>query len=411
MIALSPLAPKNFPQMPKIKGVNLAAYPCNIKYKNRNDLLVVKLAKNTAVAGVFTKSTTCSANILWGKEHINKHAAKVLVVNAGNANAFNGSFGMETVKLIADKCALLFGCKKDEVFPCATGVIGQQMPNQKILDSIDQIANNWQEASWQEAADSIKTTDTFAKGAFVQTTINGKDINICGIAKGSGMIAPNMATMLAYVFTDANIKGEVLQQILTEANEVSFNSITVDSDTSTSDTLLMFATKEAANKEITDYNDPDLDSFKQALTNLLLDLAHLVVKDGEGATKFIQIDVIQAEHYAAAKNMAMSIANSPLVKTAITGEDANWGRIMMAIGKTGEKINIPKLSVIVGEIFIVKDGELSKNYDESLVTKHMQGQNINITVDLGVVKGSGKARVWTCNLTHAYIDINADYRS
>ena len=406
----SPLAPKHFPNIPTIAGVELMTYACGIKYKDRDDMLVARFSNETQAAAVFTTSSTASANVLWGRTLLGHHMGSVLVVNAGNANAFNGQYGTDTIELITKECAALWKCRPEQVFPCATGVIGQPMPNDKILTSLRAMASNWKASNFEQAADAIKTTDTFAKGSYTKTTIGKTPVHIAGIAKGSGMIAPNMATMLGYIFTDAAIEGSVLQQLLAEAVETSFNAITVDSDTSTSDSLYLFATGKAGNSLITHADDPALASFKIALQELMVELAQLVVKDGEGATKFIQIDITGATDKLAARTIAMSIANSPLVKTAITGEDANWGRIMMAVGKAEQTICIPKISVAMGGTTIVKDGELNPNYREADVTQHMKGSNIHIAVDVGAV-GQGKATVWTCNLTHVYIDINADYRS
>ncbi len=410
MLKVSPLAPKSFPHMPEISGVELYTYACGMKYKNRDDMLVAKLTPNTVFAGCFTKSSTASSNVIWAREKLPSHKAQILVVNAGNANAFNGDHGMETINIIANTCAKLWKCSKDEVIPCATGVIGQPMPNQLLVDSLNRINSSQKKATWEQAANAIRTTDTFAKGAYVKTKIGQTEVNICGIAKGSGMIAPNMATMLSYIFTDAKIDGKLLQQIINEFVDLSFNSITVDSDTSTSDTLLMFATGSANNPEVHNINDPNLQKFKADLLKLMIDLAHLVVKDGEGASKFITVRISGAENNNAARIIALSIANSPLVKTAITGCDANWGRLMMAVGKSGQKIHIPKIQVEIGGINIVKDGQLNPSYEEKFVTKHMQGENIDIFVNVGLNE-NGIATVWTCNLTHEYIDINADYRS
>lgn len=405
----SPLAPDNFPQMPIIEGVKLATSGCGIKYKNRTDLMLAELAEGTVVAGVFTKSKTASANIVWGKEALKKGTARVLIVNSGNANAFNGKAGEESVARIVDSCASLWNCDKNEIYPCATGVIGEPLPDSLITDSLTKLKNETNDNIWLEAASAIMTTDTFPKGSTRTSNINGVEVKINGIAKGSGMIAPDMATMLSYIFTDANISQDALQNIFSEAVDKSFNSITVDSDTSTSDTGLLFATGKAGNDIIDDENSPHLLDFKEKLSELLLELAHLIVKDGEGASKFITITVTGAESDKAAKKIALSIANSPLVKTAIAGEDANWGRIVMAVGKSGEEADRDKMSVSIGGIVIAKDGQLNPAYKESEVTKHMQGQNIDIATDVGIGKGS--ATVWTCDLTHEYITINADYRS
>lgn len=401
---ISPLAPESFPKMPEIEGVKMATAMCGIKYKNRRDVLLAEFAEGTNVAGVFTKSTTASANIVWGRLALKQHKARILVVNSGNANAFNGSAGQDSIDRVVGDCSKLFGCQAYEVFPSSTGVIGERLPDHLITTKLAELKGNLKSDIFEEAARAIMTTDTYPKGATRKCKIGGKEVKINGIVKGSGMIAPNMATMLAYIFTDANIENAALQKIFSEGADKSFNCITIDSDTSTSDTALIFATGKAGNS-----SSDNLDDFEEKLHSLLLELAHLVVKDGEGATKFISIKVRGAESEKAAKNVAMSIANSPLVKTAIAGEDANWGRIVMAAGKTEEKMNRERMLVEVGGTKIVYDGQLNPDYVENAVTKHMQGQNIDIVVDLGI--GSGEAQAWTCDLTHEYITINADYRS
>jgi len=406
---ISPLAPKSFTKMPEVHGVKLGAASCNIKYNNRNDVMVAELSKGTVAAGVFTKSKTASANIWWGKDAIKSGKGRVLVVNSGNANAFNGKCGEDSVSRIVDACAELWQCGQEEIFPSSTGVIGQPLPDEKITSALSDIKSKLKPDAWEDAAKAIMTTDTYAKLATRTAKIGGKEIKINGIAKGSGMIAPDMATMLAYVFTDAAISHAALQEMLSSSVENSFNSITVDSDTSTSDTLLVFATGKAGNEQITYADDAGAKDFKEKLDSLLLELAHLVVKDGEGATKFITIKVTGAENNKAAKVIGMAIANSPLVKTAIAGEDANWGRIVMAVGKSGEEAHRDKMSVWVGGINIVKEGQLNSNYVESDVTVHMKGQNIDIEVYVGA--GDGVHTVWTCDLTYDYIRINADYRS
>jgi glutamate N-acetyltransferase/amino-acid N-acetyltransferase len=403
MTKTSPLS-SPFPAMPAIEGVKFAVAEAGIKYKKRTDVMLAEVADGSAVAGVFTKSRTASANIVWGKKILSTGTARLLIVNSGNANAFNGRAGEESVARITELAAQKFNCSENEIYPCSTGVIGQPLPDNKITDALDTLKNNLKSDLWFEAAKAIMTTDTFPKGVTKTAIIDGKKVIINGIAKGSGMIAPDMATMLSYVFTDAAIDAPYLQKIFSEGIEKSFNSITVDSDTSTSDTALIFATGKAGNAKNADFSD-----FTTKLHELLLELAHLVVKDGEGATKFIKIDVTGAENDKAAKVIAMSIANSPLVKTAIAGEDANWGRIVMAVGKSGEEADRDKMSVSVGGIVIVQNGQLNPNYVEAEVTKHMQGQNIDLATDVGI--GQGKATVWTCDLTHDYITINADYRS
>lgn len=400
----SPLAPESFPQMPSIQGVELASGEAGVKYKNRTDLMLAKMAEGTVIAGCFTKSKTASANILWGREALAQGKARVLIVNSGNSNAFNGRSGEESVERIVNFAAELLQCDNKEVYPCATGVIGQPLPDEKITKALPVLKNNLKTDSWEEAARAIMTTDTFPKGSTRVAKIGNTEVKINGIAKGSGMIAPDMATMLSYIFTDANIEKKKLQEIFSRCVEKSFNSITVDSDTSTSDTALLFATGKAGNDK-----SANLDDFEHKLQELLLDLAHQIVKDGEGATKFVTVTVTGAESNKAAKVIALSIANSPLVKTAIAGEDANWGRIVMAVGKAGEQANRDAMSIAIGGIVIVKDGQLNPDYVESEVTKHMKGQNISIEAYVGVAKGN--ATVWTCDLTHEYISINADYRN
>ncbi len=406
---ISPLAPKNFPDMPPIDGVKLATKSCGIKYENRADLLIAELAENTVVAGVFTKSKTASANIIWGKQVLYHGKARVLVVNAGNANTFNGKCGEDSVDRIVKSIAEDWNCPKEEIYPCATGVIGEPLPDNLITDALSSLKNNLTDNIWQDAAKAITTTDTYTKGSTRTAKIGDVEVKINGIAKGSGMIAPDMATMLAYIFTDAVMDKDVLQEIFSNAIDRSFNSITVDSDTSTSDTALVFATGKAQNDLINKASAPKLDDFKEKLYEVVLDLAHQIVKDGEGATKFVKIDVTGAEDDKAAKIIALSIANSPLVKTAMAGEDANWGRIVMAVGKAGEKADRDKITVSMGGIIIAKDGQLNPDYVEANVTAHMQGQNVEIATDVGIA--GGKATVWTCDLTHGYISINADYRS
>jgi glutamate N-acetyltransferase/amino-acid N-acetyltransferase len=404
MTQTSPLAPSSFPKMPAIRGIEMATGEAGVKYQGRTDVLLAKMGAETVVAGTFTKSKTASANISWGRAALKSGKAQVLVVNSGNANAFNGKAGEDSVDRIVNFCAEKFSCDKSEIYPCATGVIGEPLPDEKITACIDNLSKNLQGDIFEDAAKAIMTTDTFAKGATKTAKIDGVEVTINGIAKGSGMIAPDMATMLSYIFTDAAIEQSKLQAIFSQGIEQSFNRITVDSDTSTSDTALIFATGKAGNNP-----EADLSDFTEKLHELLLELAHLIVKDGEGASKFIEIRVEGAENDMAAKTIALSIANSPLVKTAIAGEDANWGRIVMAVGKSGEQANRDKMSVSVGGIVIAKDGQLNPDYVEAEVTKHMQGQNINIQTNVGIANGT--ATVWTCDLTHGYISINADYRS
>jgi glutamate N-acetyltransferase/amino-acid N-acetyltransferase len=407
--AVSPLAPKSFPQMPPLAGVTLASHACGVRYAGRTDLLVVEMDQGTQAAGVFTRSLTASAPVDWCRQAVAKGSARALVVNSGNANAFTGSVGVASVMRTVKEAARLTGCKEHEVFIASTGTIGVRLPDEKITAELGNARAKLKADAWEEAARAIMTTDTYPKGATRTARIDGTQVTINGIAKGAGMIAPDMATMLSYVFTDAAIGGDALQALLSKGVEGSFNSITVDSDTSTSDTLMLFATGKAGNAPIKDAKDKRLKDFKAKLFDLLLDLAHQVVKDGEGATKFVQVTVTGAAGKRAAKRIAKSIADSPLVKTAIAGEDANWGRVVMAVGKAGEKADRDKLTIRMGGVLLAEKGEMAPNYDETPVTAHMKGQNIVIEVDVGV--GQGKATVWTCDLTHAYIDINGSYRT
>lgn len=407
---VSPLTPKTMPKMPAIDGVKLSTAACGIKYKNRTDVMLAEMSEGTVVAGMLTTSKTASANISWARESLPQGKGRILLVNSGNANAFNGKAGEESVERIVSHAANKWHCSKQEIFPCATGVIGEPLPDALITDALDTLATSLKEDAYEAAAKAIMTTDTFPKYATRRCKIGDTEVTINGIAKGSGMIAPDMATMLAYLFTDAVIDAPILQALFADGVEKSFNRITVDSDTSTSDTALIFATGKAGNHKAVSADAPELQAFKTALDSLLLELAHLVVKDGEGATKFIKVEVAGAETDVAAKKIALSIANSPLVKTAIAGEDANWGRIVMAVGKSGEAANRDKMEIRIGDSLIVKDGQLNPDYKEAHVTAHMQGQDILIYADVGV-GGAGQAAVWTCDLTYEYIRINADYRS
>lgn len=410
MGAPSPFAPASFPVLPSVKGIQLATAACGIKYRNRDDVLVAMSEGPCQVAGVFTHSATASENVLWGRKILPHGKARILVVSAGNANAFNGPAGKGSIQRIVASCAALWNCKEEEVYPCATGVIGVPLKDQCITDALPLLKKNLNaEGSWEAAARAIMTTDTYPKGSSRQVMVQGKKVTINGIAKGSGMIAPNMATLLAYVFTDAAIASPLLQTILQRVTDKTFNAITVDSDTSTSDTLLLFATGKAGHALISEPHDPELHVFEKALEAVMRDLAHQVVKDGEGAQKFITITVTGAASDLAAKGLAFAVANSPLVKTAIAGEDANWGRIVMALGKAGIPLQSDTISVAIGGSPIAEKSALNPHYDESKVTAHMKGREIDIAIDMGM--GKGKATVWTCDLTHEYITINADYRS
>lgn len=408
MLNLSPLAPESFPDIPSIPGVQMATGSCGVRYSGKLDVLLVKLADSTQVAGTFTKSQTAAAPIDWCKKSITNGRARALVVNSGNANAFNGAAGHASVKRTASCVSEIIGCTQEDVFIASTGVIGEVLPDHKITDALLGLNENLG-FDWRSAADAISTTDTYPKGSFRKVKIGDTEIIIGGIAKGSGMIAPNMATMLAFVFTDADLSSDLLQSLLSKSVDGSFNSITVDSDTSTSDTVLLFATGKAKHEKILTQHDLILRDFKEALDQVMLDLAHQIVRDGEGATKFIEIKVSGAADDTAARKIGLAIANSPLVKTAIAGEDPNWGRIVMAVGKSGEKADRDKLCISMGGIEIAAFGQAADGYEEAPVASHMKNQEINIGVDVGI--GQGLASVWTCDLTHGYITINADYRS
>ncbi len=408
MTQRSPLAPPSFPELPAIAGVTARVAQARYKNWDRCDLTYVELVEGTAVAGVTTQSKCPSPEVEWCRDAIPLGSARALVVNAGNANAFTGHRGRAAVEAIAAKVANHLGCLPSDVFVSSTGVIGVPLPVDKAEAGLD-AAFAAMPCGWEEAANTIGTTDTYAKGARTSAMIGGTRVELVGIIKGSGMIAPDMATMLGYIFTDAAIEPKLLQQMLSAANRRTFSCITVDSDTSTSDTVLTFATGKAGNAALESVEDPGADAFQAALSDLCLQLAHLVVRDGEGASKFIEISVEGAESDGSAHRIAMSIANSPLVKTAIAGEDANWGRIVMAVGKAGEPADRDQLSIRFGTTQVASGGLAVEGYDEAPVAAHLKGQDIQISVDLGL--GEGRATVWTCDLTHGYISINADYRS
>lgn len=403
----SPLA-LPFPDMPAIDGVTLHAARARYKDWDRADLTYVELAEGTSVAGVFTRSACPSTEVEMGREQVKAGTARALVVNAGNANAFTGRRGREAVEQIMAQVSGHIGCAPQEVFVSSTGVIGVPLPKDKARAGIA-AALETAPCSWEDAANTIATTDTFAKGATASAMVGGQRVELSAIIKGSGMIAPDMATMLGYIFTDAAIAPAFLQQLLSASNVKTFSCITVDSDTSTSDTVLAFATGKAGNTPLTSFDDAGADAFAAALHDVCRQLAHLVVRDGEGARKFIEIRVNGAISDESAHRIGLSIANSPLVKTAIAGEDANWGRVVMAVGKAGEPADRDKLSIGFGGTWAARDGQPLPDYDEAPVTAHLQGSDITIEVDLGI--GSGRATIWTCDLTHGYIDINADYRS
>ncbi|MCF8467068.1 MAG: bifunctional glutamate N-acetyltransferase/amino-acid acetyltransferase ArgJ, partial [Sneathiella sp.] len=374
-----------------------------------DDVMLAAFTPNTTVAGVFTKNTMPGAPVDWGRKILPRGIARGLVVNAGIANVFTGAAGQKTVEDTAEAAARLLNAEQDQIYIASTGVIGDPIPTQRITDLLPELATKLSGQNGDAAAKTILTTDTFAKGAVSCAEIHGKTVMLTGFAKGSGMIAPDMATMLAFLFTDAAIPAKILQQLLSEANEKSFNCVTVDSDTSTSDTVLLFATGFAGNPEPEKATDPVLADFKRALLEVMTDLAKQVARDGEGASKFITVKVSGAQSDASAKTIALAIANSPLVKTAIAGEDANWGRVIMAVGKSGEKADRDRMSLKIGGVAIAENGAKLASYREEDVIVHMKGQEIEIDVDVAI--GTGQAFAWTCDLTHGYIDINADYRS
>lgn len=414
-LPVSPLAPARFPEVADVPGVRMATARAQIKYKTREDMLVVAMPAGTTVAGALTRSRTASAPVEWCRANLSSGEGRVLVSTSGNSNAFTGKAGVETVKLTAAAAAKLAAVRQKDVFIASTGVIGEPMPNEKILETLPKAFDALGQGTFEEAARAIMTTDTFPKASSRVVEIDGSPVVITGIAKGSGMIAPDLATMLSYVFTNASISQSALAALMDLNLRDSFNAITVDSDTSTSDTVLLFATGRDAdgNKapygQITRPGDPRLRAFRAALAEVMQDLAKQVVRDGEGASKFITVKVTGGESHNSARRIAMAIANSPLVKTAIAGEDANWGRVVMAVGKAGEPAERDKLAISFGGVTVAKAGQAVDGYDETPVAQHLKGQDILIEVDVGV--GNGEATVYTCDLTHGYISINADYRS
>lgn len=410
--AISPLAPKSYPELPAIEGVSFATSAAGIKYQGRTDVLLVALAKGTEAAGVYTKSKCPSAPVDWCREALKSGKARALVVNSGNANAFTGKAGKETVKKTADIAAKALGCKPKEIALASTGVIGEPLDARKFDGPLQKAAKGLKSGPWIDAARAIMTTDTYPKLATATAKIDGVEVTINGIAKGAGMIAPDMATMLSFIFTDAPIAASALKTLLSKGTETSFNAITVDSDTSTSDTLILFATGAAAKRgapKIKTATDKRLKHFKAALNDVLLDLAYQVVRDGEGARHFVAVTVAGAKSAASAKKIAKSVADSPLLKTAIAGEDANWGRVVAAVGKAGEPADRDKLSISFGGIRVAHKGMRYPAYDEKIVSDYMKGQDIDIRIDLGI--GKGEFTVWTCDLTKEYVEINGDYRS
>ena len=405
--AVSPLA-RPFPAMPPIAGVTLRIARAGYKDWGRCDLTYVELDAGTAVAGVFTRNVCCSSEVELGREQVKAGSARALVVNAGNANAFTGYRGREAVEAIMAQVAGHLGCSASEVFVSSTGVIGVPLPRDKAQAGVA-AALAAEPCGWEDAARTIGTTDTFPKGATAQAIIGGVTVTLSAIVKGSGMIAPDMATMLGYIFTDAAVEPGFLQELLSAANNDTFSCITVDSDTSTSDTVLAFATGRAGNAPLASFDSPGADAFAAALHDVCRQLAHLVVRDGEGAQKFIAVSVTGAVSDDSARRVGLAVANSPLVKTAIAGGDANWGRVVMAVGKAGEPADRDRLSIGFGGVWAAREGQPLADYDETPVAAHLAGSEVDIEVDLGL--GQGRATVWTCDLTHGYISINADYRS
>jgi len=412
---VSPLAPAGgFPTLPEIGGVRFSAVAAGVRYAGRLDVMLAEIAPGASMAGVFTRSATRSAPVLWCEAALAQGArdparGHAIVVNSGNSNTFTGAHGRKAVETTAQAAARALGIPETHVYICSTGVIGEPIRAERITDKMDALVAGLSPGGAAEAARAIMTTDTFAKGAETVVDLDGTGARIMGFAKGSGMIAPDMATMLVYLFTDAAIDQPVLQEILSGLNETSFNAITVDGDVSTSDTLLMAATGHAGNTRITAAASDAAQAFRAGLEKVMLDLAHQVVRDGEGATKFVEIAVSGAVSTASARRIGMSIANSPLVKTALAGEDPNWGRIVMAVGKAGEPADRDLLTIRFGDLLVAEKGWVAESYREEDGAAVMKRPEIRIGVDLGL--GDGAFTVWTCDLTHQYISINADYRS
>ena len=401
----SPLAPSSMPELHPVAGIKLATAASGMKYKGRDDIMLMVADDKAVVAGALTRSKTCSAAVDWCKDVLKTGTAKAILVNAGNANAFTGKRGLASVDRMAKASADAFSVAPEDILLASTGVIGEPMNDQAITGYLPKLTANLSDQSWADAAAAIMTTDTFAKAASRKVTINGEAITITGIAKGSGMIAPDMATMLAFIGADAKISKDDLATITHQVTDESFNAITVDGDTSTSDTVIVMATGQTG----LEISGDGLTQFQAALKDVMVDLAQQIVRDGEGAEKLITITITGAEDDQSARRIGLAIANSPLVKTAIAGEDANWGRVVMAVGKSGEPADRDRLSISIGGTVIAHNGDRVDDYDETPVADHMKTRDIHIDVDLGL--GHGQAQVWTCDLTHGYITINADYRS
>ena len=405
---VSPLAVP-LPHLQPLPGAMLGAAEAGIRYRGRADVVMMEVPEGSTIAGVFTSNKCPGAPVDWCREALRGGRARMVVVNAGNANVFTGRAGREACAATAEAAARLIGCRPREVFVASTGVIGEVLPHEKLVASLPALHASLRNDAWESAARGIMTTDTFPKASTHTARIGETEVRITGIAKGSGMIAPDMATMLCFIFTDAKIPAPALQALLKKGTSRSFNCTTVDSDTSTSDTVLLIATGHAKHPRVSKDGGALLADFAKALNAVLMDLALAVVRDGEGAQKLVRIDVTGAVNARSAKRIGLAVANSPLVKTAIAGEDANWGRIVMAVGKAGEPADRDKLSVGVGGVWMAKDGAVVPEYDEAPVVAHMKGREVEIAIDIGL--GRGKATVWTCDLTHGYIDINGSYRS
>ena len=406
---VSPLAPAGLPALPAIAGLRFAAGCTGMRYKGRDDLMVAALDAGSTIAAVTTRNTMCSAPVEWCRVQARHGRARAIVVNAGNANVFTGRDGFRAVERTARRAAALLGCSAEEVFVSSTGVIGMKLPVEKIEATLPALAAALDPGGAERALRAIMTTDTFPKAAVRKARIGRTEVTIMGFCKGSGMIAPDMATMLGYVFTDARLPAPVLRALLREGTDASFNCMSVDGDTSTSDTVLLAATGKAAHAPVRSAAAPALRDFRAKLRDLLVELAQLVAKDGEGAQKFVTVKVSGARTDASARKVALAIANSPLVKTAIAAGDANWGRVVMAIGKSGQPADRDRTSVRIGGVTIARRGDLVPGYDEAPVARHMAGRDILVEAEIGV--GKGRATVWTCDLTHGYVDINGSYRS
>lgn len=410
---ISPLAPDEFPQLAPVAGVTLSSFAAGLRYEKRADLMLASLVEGTVAAGTFTQSRCASAPVDWCRQILGQREARAVVCNAGNANAFTGSAGDTATRATAEAVGAALNVDPESVFLASTGVIGETLPIDALTAAVPQLVQGLLSGTaqaWEAAGNAIRTTDTFAKGAGASVSVGDATINISAIAKGSGMIAPDMATMLAFVFTDASLSQEAAQTLLSGAVQRSFNSITVDSDTSTSDTVLLFATGQAPGTvRIDDPNDPRLELFSAALNAVTLDLAHQIVRDGEGATKFVEVCVEGAETEDSARTIALSIANSPLVKTMLAAADANWGRVVMAVGKAGEPADRDLLKVWIGDEQAAERGQILPGYSEERASVHLAQDEVRLRADVGV--GSASATVWTCDLTHGYIEINASYRS